>query len=100
MTIFALLVTAFVGAVILEKACKAYHKKRRSGVVDSKYLTGKEQQMLFMSEALDMNVKITQKLARKMDERALEIAKAEKRFLVTPEDVIRAYQELLREEQI
>lgn len=63
--------------------------------------TGKpEQQMLFMGSALELNDELTRSLANKMDLRSLEIAKADGRFLVTPEDMKRAYEEIIREEHM
>lgn len=56
--------------------------------------------MLFMSAALDVNWDLTQALGSKMDLRSLEIAKADGRFLVTPEDMRKAYEEIIREEHM
>lgn len=59
-----------------------------------------DQQMLFMSAALDVNDKLSRGLAVRMDARSIEIAKADGRFLVTPEDMRQAYQEIIREEHM
>jgi len=57
-----------------------------------------EQQMLFMSAAIIAGDALVDDLRRKIDDRSLEIAKADGRFLVTPDDMKRAYYELVREE--
>lgn len=58
------------------------------------------QQMLYMSAALDVSDELISALGSKMDKRSLEIAKADGRFLITPEDMKKAYEEIIREEHM
>lgn len=58
------------------------------------------QQMLFQGTALRWLDEQMDHLNRKASDRSLEIAEADGRFLVTPEDMKRAYEEVIREEHM
>lgn len=60
----------------------------------------KGQKMLFMGAALDVSWDLSRKLQKKTEVRSLEIAKADDRFLVTPDDMRKAYDEVIREEHM
>lgn len=61
-------------------------------------LPAPSQQVLFMSAALTTLDESIASLTTKVESRAIEIAKADGRFLVTPDDMKKAYYELVREE--
>lgn len=60
----------------------------------------KGQKMLFMRAALDTSWDLTFNFQKKLEERSLEVAKADDRFLVTPDDMKKAYEEVIREEHM
>lgn len=66
----------------------------------NKRIAKPDNQMLFMSEALDISTALCTALIFKTEQRSLEIAKADGRFLVTPTDMKQAYEEIIREEHM
>ena len=59
-----------------------------------------KQQMLLQGIALEWRDKQVDCLFRKITERAIEISKIDGRFLVTTDDMKKAYEEIIREEHM
>lgn len=59
-----------------------------------------KQQILLQGIALEWRDKQVDCLFRKITDRALEISKADSRFLVTTDDMKKAYEEIIREEHM
>lgn len=59
-----------------------------------------KQQMLLQGTALSWIDDELVRLNRAVTDRSLEIAKSDGRFLVTPDDMKQAYQEIIREEHM
>jgi hypothetical protein len=90
------MVLSIIGLCLLKLSGKNHEynlsTERRTGV--------REHQMMFMSTALDVSDVLTRRLSSKMEARSIEIAKADGRFLVTPDDMRKAYEEIIREEHM
>ena len=59
-----------------------------------------QQHLLFMSAAIDERAKLLRRLEQQVTDRSVEITKADGRFLVTPDDMHKAYEEIIREEHM
>jgi hypothetical protein len=96
--LFAGLVILLLAVGLIKLIETATHREFK---LDAERRTGKPSQpMLFMSSALEVSDKLTRQLQAKTEQRSLEIAKADDRFLVTLEDMKKAYDEIVREEHM
>lgn len=93
--LFTVMVLSIIGLCLLKLGTAS--KSREFNMCAERRTGVREHQMLFMSAALEVNDVLTRSLSNKMDMRSLEIAKADGRFLVTPDDMRKAYEEIIRE---